>query len=218
MALRQRRRPTRGLCLVPAGVKQSGRTSATDTHGLIPVERSRNGPERRLRRASFKRPPCNCLGLLPAARSCYPPARVQPQLAFPMSPATNPAILACALLIEAVGYPAALLAAMGHPVMVRRGAGMVRSQFNRDADSSWLRRIMGGLRCWRWRLPLCRRCYPGGWSGAAAARACRRRRCSPHTVRAAYLWTHVHAAADALSGLKAAQAFAHCRPQSAKPR
>jgi adenosylcobinamide-phosphate synthase len=64
-----------------------------------------------------------------------------------MSPATNLAILAGALLIEAViGYPAALLAAIGHPVMWFGAvlAWLDRS-LNRDADSPWLRRVMGAL-------------------------------------------------------------------------
>jgi adenosylcobinamide-phosphate synthase len=64
-----------------------------------------------------------------------------------MSPATNLAILAGALLIEAaIGFPAALLVAMGHPVMWL-GAVLtwLDRSLNREAEPPWLRRIMGGL-------------------------------------------------------------------------
>jgi adenosylcobinamide-phosphate synthase len=64
-----------------------------------------------------------------------------------MSPATNLAILAGAMLIEAaIGYPAGLLAAVGHPVMwLGAVLGRLDRSLNRDADRPWLRRILGGF-------------------------------------------------------------------------
>lgn len=127
-----------------------------------------------------------------------------------MSPATNLAILACALLIEAaIGYPVALLAAMGHPVMWL-GAVLtwLDRGLNRDADTPWLRRIMGGLAV----LVLLTVAIVPTLLLQAAGRAW-----LPHglglllpTLLASTLfaqrslWTHVHAVAEALdqSGLE----------------
>ena len=145
-----------------------------------------------------------------------------------MSPATNLAILAGALLIEAaIGYPAALLAAMGHPVMWL-GAVLtwLDRSLNREADTPWLRRIAGGFAL----LVLLAVAVVPTFLLQAAGQAW-----LPHglglllpTLLASTLlaqrslWTHVHAVAEALdqsgAGRRARGCLAHCRPQPAKPR
>ena len=127
-----------------------------------------------------------------------------------MSPATNLVILACALLIEAaIGYPAALLAAMGHPVMwLGAVLAWLDRSLNRDTDAPWLRRIMGGFAL----LVLLGVAVVPALLLQAAGQAW-----LPHglglllpTLLASTLfaqrslWTHVHAVADALdqSGLE----------------
>jgi adenosylcobinamide-phosphate synthase len=127
-----------------------------------------------------------------------------------MWPATNLAILASALLIEAaIGYPAALFAAMGHPVMwLGAVLAWLDRSLNRDAGPPWLRRIMGGFAL----SSLLAVAVVPTFLLQAAGQAW-----LPHglglllpTLLASTLfaqrslWTHVHAVADALdqSGLE----------------